>query len=449
MKESFSKKIEIAGLILAFSALAGFIVLNYGFNNWPLQLAGLSLPLGHVLAVSALFLLAVGQKKSLKSLWRTPLIWAWAGLMLLSAAHLIYDIPRFRGWAVRDASFVAEGAFLGLGFLFSVSAHRREIFLRFLSIVFSINFVYTLTYPFFADTLQMISPVGGIFRPVPLLGFYSSTSHFLLLGALFSLWQAQRHKGWTRYGLWLLAVVQVGWTFIFQARSIYLSMLLSVVIILVFLGWRKALVLAGTYVVAFVVFLVVISILVGAGLPIRGRIGDVEPGFYWRHLLSIWYAFFSPTSAVPALGSAIWRLRVWREALGHWLATPETIVVGEGFGQVLINFELGNDVAVRQPHNIFLTVLARLGLVGFALWVWMQVQILLLFWQALCLSSRLRPSEGLLALWLFISYLSGMLLASVQPWLEFSYGAIPFFTTIGFSLGLLAPVAMKEWEQTA
>ncbi|MFB3104782.1 MAG: hypothetical protein ACE1ZA_07630, partial [Pseudomonadales bacterium] len=42
-----------------------------------------------------------------------------------------------------------------------------------------------------------------------------------------------------------------------------------------------------------------------------------------------------------------------------------------------------------------------------------------------------------LVLWCFLFYVLGLFVTSIQPRLEFSYGAIPFSLIVGFALGVL------------
>ena len=93
-------------------------------------------------------------------------------------------------------------------------------------------------------------------------------------------------------------------------------------------------------------------------------------------------------------------------------------------------------VAIRQPHDIHLTMLARLGIIGFLLWAFINVRIIYLFIRSLWNDPK-EPFEHALKFWLFLFYITGIILASLQPWLEFSYGAIPFYIVLGFSLAIL------------
>jgi hypothetical protein len=88
----------------------------------------------------------------------------------------------------------------------------------------------------------------------------------------------------------------------------------------------------------------------------------------------------------------------------------------------------------------------RLGLAGFAIWAFVHARILSTFARGLR-ASRHEPAARSLYLWLLMFYSLGMLFTTVEPWLEFSYGAVPFFTLVGFVMGL--PPAGATEEQPA
>lgn len=443
---------KILRLILTFAALAGFLVLNYGFANWSIYIYKFPVPVGHLLTLAALlaaFIVAKDRKKALTEFLKEPFVIVWIGLAALSLIYLLFDLPRYGGYAARDASFVAEGAFLFLGFLWARGHDDKKTFLNGLGIVFLLTFFYSLTIVQ-SGRLTSISPVSGIFQPVPILGNYSFTYFSLQIGALFFIMVVPRTTKYPIALLWILAILQIGWMFYFQERSTYVTSLALILLALALAGLRQALRISALHVAGFIALIALSSLFSSIGNInlIGGRSGKVSPTFYAQHLETI-----NPDNNLPNVSPANWRLEIWREAIGHWLATPVTILVGEGFGKPLTDYVqvggyTGNavlassvspgqfSVAVRQPHDIHLTVLARLGIIGFLIWAFINIRIVYLFIRSLFKTPR--ESFGYtLILWLFLFYITSMILASLQPWLEFSYGAIPSYIVLGFSLGIL------------
>jgi len=439
--------------ILTFVILFGFLGINYGFANWSLYVSKWSIPIGHLLSFAALaaaFSLLKEKQKTTLEFLKEPVIIAWLVLSGISLIHLVHDLPAYGSYAARDASFVAEGAFLFLGFLWAQGDEGKTLFLRGLGLVFLLTFLYSLTL-LWEGWLTSISPKSGIFQPVPIFGNYGAIYFGLQTGALFYILLAPRTMKWPTAFLWALAILQIGWMFYFQARSTYVTSLVLILLALVLAGPRQALRISALHVAGFVALIALSSLFYNIrSINLMGRNGEVNPTFYAQHLETI-----NPDNNLPSVSPVNWRLEIWREAIRHWLATPVTILVGEGFGRPLTDYVmLGGytgpavpantlspgqfSVALRQPHDIHLTVLARLGIIGFLLWAFINIRIIYLFIHSLRKDPK-EPFEHALKLWLFLFYVTGMILASVQPWLEFSYGAIPFYIVLGFSLGILSP----------
>jgi O-antigen ligase len=431
-----------------FIALGGFLVLNYGFANWVMPIFGLRLPLGHVLTLIALLLALPGNINKIIPFLKEPAIILWGLLCLLSLGHLFFDLRNYGAYAARDASFVAEGGFLFLGYLWAQKGEDQALFLKGMAGIFLITFIYSLTV-LRPGIMAAYSPVSGIFQPVPVLGNYSFIFFGLHVGALFYALVIPPSKKWRNVLLATLAVLLIASMFYFQSRSTYLSVIVIILIIFIFSGIYQALRLSAFHIAGFITLITFAFLLGLLGVKIQGRAGEVTPAFYVEHIETV-----NPDNNLPNVSGTSWRLDIWRQAVNHWLASPTTIVVGEGFGQPLTNYRqaggyTGNavpentidpqqfSVAVRQPHNVNLTVLARLGLIGALIWIGFHVRILYLFIHSLQ-ERKKENRDNSVGLWLFLFYVLGMILATVQPWLEFSYGAIPFYIILGFAISILS-----------
>jgi hypothetical protein len=414
---------------LAGMALAGYIVLSWGFTN--LAVPGTGIPVGHVLGLTALGLLAArSDRRWLGRFFKEPTVFWWLLLVGLTAVHLIVDLPRYGAWAVRDASVVLEGIFLLLGFLWATRTRDLRGMLAALAGLFLVNTVYSLTYPM-AATVTALSPVSGIFRPAPVIGSYTNTPVYLAAGAFFFLLVA-RHLGWPRAIILSLALFQFAWSLVFQSRYAYLG-LLAALAAMGFVGRaRQSARLATLLAAGVVIFFVLIAV---SGVQLQGRIGEVDAEFLWRHLASI---FLVPDT--PAVGSAQWRLELLPDLIARWTASRLHMFFGEGFGLPIIDFHNSGPNPVRQPHDTHLTFLVRLGAVGLLIWLVMQWTIL----KSLVCTIRRSTQNAVvhdLASWLLVLYVLLMIMTTFEPELEFSYGAIPFYTFMGFALGLARQLA--------
>lgn len=411
---------------LSFIALAGFVILNYGFTNVSV-IPGKPIPAGHVLLVAAILLAYRRRRYEVAAFLDEPAILWWLLLVGLSVAHLVFDIPKYGTWAVRDASFVFEGLFMLVGFLWARRATQSNSVFTALAVLFALNTAYALTYPI-SDRLGAISPSAGLFLRVPLLGNYSAVSLFLIVGSLYYLLVMPHVKAWSSTLTLGLAALQAAWSFVFQDRAVYLGTAAAMVVLVLFGGVRRGARLAAVVAGSLTVFFVLLA---ATGSVIQGRVGDVGPDFLWQHVRSL-----MGDPQTPASGTVQWRLDILSDLRERWKNNSMiTDTIGEGFGQPLIDFENATNVVVRQPHNTHVTVLIRLGALGFLLWVLMFWRILTSLFRFLRNSQR-DPVRHDLALWLLLFYVVGVVFTTFQPWLEFSYGAVPFYFLAGFGIAM-------------
>jgi O-antigen ligase len=97
-----------------------------------------------------------------------------------------------------------------------------------------------------------------------------------------------------------------------------------------------------------------------------------------------------------------------------------------------------NGAVTRIPHNSSLTYLARLGVIGFTLWIAFHFLLAKRFISVL----RRRSSSddklvSAFVLWIFLYYVLFMNISLVEGPFEFPSGAVPFYFFMGFALGLM------------
>jgi O-antigen ligase len=410
--------------VLLLISLTGYIILNYGFENVAIHVGGFPIIVSYGLMYTSLALAVSSCRHLILSALKEPAMVCLLALLLLSFLHLVVDIPSYGLWAVRDSTICLDGLFFLLGLLWTMRRNSTIPLMKWLIWVFVLNCVYELSFPW-GEKLQEWSPESGIFLHVPILGFYHSTYIFSLTGALFCIFLAGNVIRWPRWILFLLAMAQLFGLAIQQNRSMYVG-IVTVLILLVLLGetgksWKLLMVLSSMLMVLFLLTAV-------AGVELSGRIGPVNFAFFKEHIRSISGAEGTPGSNVQS------RFDWADEAFRHFYAHP---LIGDGFGQPLVNYvDADNGALVRQPHNSNVTVLARLGAIGFAIWVIFHFCLVKRFIHAY---RRRRYCDEMLfelVLWLFMFYVIFMIVTSVEPGLEFPSGAIPFYFFVGLAVGL-------------
>ena len=102
--------------MLVLLALTPSLILNYGFDNFAVGAGGLKFPVGDLLMFLALILVAwrFGQS-AIKEILLDPPVACLMALLLMTFCHLLFNVPRYGFYAVRDASMFFESVILILG----------------------------------------------------------------------------------------------------------------------------------------------------------------------------------------------------------------------------------------------------------------------------------------------------------------------------------------------
>ncbi len=344
-------------LLLVFLLL----LLNYGF----MQVRIAFIPLGEIVLV--LFLLSANLPVVLRRFSTTinPVpFFAWWLFGIGSAAWYL----NLNGiWALRDANNVLESLYILVGFSIFGSFTTRKYIINKYPILILITCAYGFSYPF-SQFLREMSPdiIAGAGHAVPLLFYYTNSSTMLLVGALYLSVNRGRANIFHTYADIIVAFILLFTVGFFQARTIYLQ-IIALLVILLFV--RPASGLRWLYVVASA--FVLLFLLVFMGVEIEGRLGQVfNAQFLYNHFMAIFG--IESSGVVSAAGGVELRLGWWWDIYYRWSNDLMTMLFGLGFGFPLVDFGIANGVRVREPHNSYISVLARSGIFGFSLWLWLH-----------------------------------------------------------------------------
>ncbi len=418
--------------MFVLGALTPSLILNYGFDNFAVGAGGFKFPLSDVLMFLALVFLAwqIGLG-AIKTILLDPPFACLTALLVMTFFHLLFNVPKWGFYSVRDSSMFFEAVILILGVAWSRNPRNIEFLKLWLFYVLFINLFYSYTF-IWGDQLQYMSPRFGVFHPVPLLGNYQQTALWLLAGVIYFLWIAPQVVRWPRWILVLLAAAQLGGLAILQVRSMYVGIAVIFLILFLFGESRKLAGFASTIGWGAGALLGLLLTVSALGIQIQGRMGPVSFAFVQEQVKTIFAMGAPRTRMAHEADRADWYGEVWTRIT----SSPANMVVGEGFGQALINFVTDDGIPVRQPHNSSLTVLARLGFVGLSIWLMFIATVVVRYVRFLW--KRSAPEDvRATVLWLFLCFLLYLLMASVQPTLEFSHGSMPFYFTVGLGIGIM------------
>jgi O-antigen ligase len=420
------------------------MILNYGFENLTLHVGPIPVIVGDSLMFGALAIVMFRYRGSvIKRVAQDPSFICLLILLGLAVLHLLWDVPRFGLYAFRDASIYIESLFFLIGSIWAMEKKNTRTLLKWFVLVFLVNMLYNALFPF-SMKLQSMSPQSGVFQTVPIIGHYDDSPLYLVAGALFFLWLGRRVSGMSRRLLWFCAAIQLCELGLLQTRSAYVGLGLILLLLLVFGEARKARQVITVVLASLLALVVLIAGFSMAGVTISGRVGPVDMSFLKDHAETI----FMVNKQTERWGSDDDRLDWYDQVWQRVTASRLSLMWGQGFGEPLIEFPSyrGRDsgVVVRQPHNSSLSVLGRLGLTGLAIWLSLHFFILRTFYKGLRARSLLDDVTADLLLWLFFLYLLFMITTSVQPLLEFSHGAVPFFFLMGFAAGIVRWQVLEE-----
>jgi len=418
---NISEKITNKTKFLLFTILA-LALFNYGF----MQVRILSVPLAEIALL--LFLITTNLpllfKRFSKAIVPFPFL-LWWSFGIASASYYFIENGI---WALRDASNILESLYLLVGFsIFSKSVSRNYIINKY-PVFLLMACIYGLTYPF-ATSLQKLSPVimAGAGHYVPVFFTYVNSSMLLLISVLYLSINKYSTNFFLKHAGKLTAFLMLFTVGFFQTRTIYLQIILLFIILLIV---RPASSKKWLYIIIGAMFL--LGFFSFFGVEIEGRLGQkLSANFLLDHFMAI---FGVESVGVEGAAKGVsQRLDWWIDIYTRWSNSILTIFMGLGFGFPLIDFIVsGSDAVVREPHNSYISVLARSGLIGFSLWLWIHWLLLKAWRFSFKTCRKVNWLKGEVFLIVALGYFVMIwVLAIGEDSFEKPYNAVPYYFLFG------------------
>jgi len=429
-----------AGTLLC--VFAGYVMLNYAF----MQLRVI-IPLGDIglIVCLATINIPVVLKKMSGSISLTPfLIWWCFGL-----GRAIVDGAEYGIWALRDAAQVIESLWLIVAFAVAQKAYDIDKLFQWLKWLFIAYCVYALGAPF-SDDIAAISPSipqAASGELVPVVGTYANLS-LMLLWIAFYLTITERKSQRVRIAAIAIACLMVGAVVVvLQSRTNYLQ--LAVLTCIVGLFRPKSF---GRFGIVMPIMFIVVGTITAFDIKIPGRLTEnISFSFYVQHLEAIVGISQGDDRGIAAAASGVpLRLDWWTNILEQEAADPVTLITGLGYGRPLTNYIASNDLgpgglAVREPHNSFLSVLGRLGVVGAISWIWLHLLLFRLWHKVFDYYYRLKDEAWINRLLLMLAFVALILVSVVgEDVLEKPFNIVPYYCFWGIILRLGVNIAMER-----
>jgi O-antigen ligase len=166
---------------------------------------------------------------------------------------------------------------------------------------------------------------------------------------------------------------------------------------------------------------------------------------WWENITSIFFG----GGNVQLEGTRAFRLAWWNTIIDYTFH-GKYFWVGKGFGINLATddgFQQVGQETLREPHNSHLSILARMGVPAFLLWLLLQGWFALALLRALLRYRRAGDKQlAAVAAWVLVFWTAIMVNASFDPYLEGPQGGIWFWSLFGLGLVLMRLVPKKQAE---
>ena len=136
-----------------------------------------------------------------------------------------------------------------------------------------------------------------------------------------------------------------------------------------------------------------------------------------------------------AAGGFYQRINWWIEIIKSLSDDLYSLLFGFGYGDVLVNFGIKNNIQIREPHNSYISIFARGGLISFTFFVWAHF-LLIKIWYKLFrhykkTSDRIKNNQ---LSFFMIYFISIWTLAFAQDAFEKPFYIIPYYFFWGIVL---------------
>jgi hypothetical protein len=367
----------------------------------------------------------------------TPfLIWWCFGL-----GRAIVDGFEHGIWAFRDAAQVIESLWLIVAFAVAQKAENVARLFRWLNWLLVAYCVYAVGKPF-QDTIASISPSipgASTGRPVPLIGAYGNLG-LMFLWIAFYLAITQHKNQLVRIAVIAVACLMIGAVVIvLQARTTYLQLFALICIV----GLFRPKSLGGFGIIMPIMF-IVLGTITAFDIKIPGRLtNEVSFSFIIKHIEAIGGIAEGSDEAMAGAASGVpQRTGWWTNILEQESADPVTFITGLGYGKPLINFLMTGGAAVREPHNSFMSVLGRLGIIGAISWIWLHVELFKLWRNVFVYYRGVQGQVWIGRLLLMLAFVALVLAEAVgEDALEKPFNIVPYYCFWGVILRLGVNIA--------
>lgn len=363
--------LEESRINIFFLYLTIFIFLTNIFLGYGIQITTIYIfPLNEILLLILLISInyfSLFKKMSFSNILTPYLIWFIYGICFIS-----FDAINKGIWALRDGSYIIDSLFILVGFVFFSSKKNIVFFFKIIKFSFYIGLIYIFFW-IFKDFLQNISPtvnqVAGEGGATSLFFNFTSLSIVWIWLAFLPIIFDKKFAGFLFYKITPFILLAASIIFL-QRRAAYLGLIF--VVIFLYFSNKISVKNMIVFTLSLFLFFPITSLL---GIELVGYVGRPESIFFIIDHLMTAIPGFTPDDPrlLSAGGTRVQRTLWWAEILNESLSSIKIFLFGKGFGIELVDFSLAYAVKIREPHNGFLSIFARSGIIGLSLFIWLHV----------------------------------------------------------------------------
>ncbi|MEL6443730.1 MAG: O-antigen ligase family protein [Bacteroidota bacterium] len=412
-------------LVLLCFTLIGLALFARGFAYWgvpPLFISELTLVLG----VAAM--MAGG---ALRPLFTLPVVWVLVAYIALAGVRTLPNLGLYGIDAPRDFMQVGYAAFAFVaGSLVLAQPERLKVLLRryqgFVVVMLTTVWIVYIAFKFGFDSLpnlpwtdnaKIFEAKGG-----DLMVHLAGITAFLLLGM-------------RKVPIWLAVALVINFLLIVVSnRGGMVAYFLAVGFVLILRPgtFQRGQISRFAYVG---ILCIILGLFLGpVGSKIHGGTRAVSVEQLFENIKSI----VGKSDSATLQGTVSWRLEWWEEIYNYTVLGPY-FMTGKGFGPNLAK-EDGFLVerTLRSPHNGHMTILARMGVPGAALWVVLNLMwffsMLAVWWKARAFG---KPRWMAVSAFLITYFIATNINASFDVYFEGPMGGVWYWTVFGLGLAVM------------
>lgn len=411
--------------IFTLLLLAGYAFFGRGF-------AYIGVPPIFVGEIGLLLAIATLLTVYVPSLWRSPITWLLVAFMLWGALRTFPYIEEYGFDALRDGVIWGYAlyslAVATIVLRFSAIDDVVSLYRRFIPIFLIVSFGVQFTQVFASEIIPRWpwSPEGSVgiiaVKPGDFAVNLCGVLTFITLGVS----PTPRQPLWIIPWSMLLAPLLTG-------RGSFVTMFSVIFLHLLLRPSRQFI-----YVVLFLLTCLSVAYVTDLKIDPGNRTG--ERTISVEHLVESLQSIVSRSSSARLEGTKQWREMWWSRILDYTVY-GDKFWTGKGFGINLADvdgFQVLEDRSLRSPHSIHMTMLARAGVPGLALWAGLQTAFGLMLWYRFLQDRKAtRKALARTEAWVLLYWAAYIVNASFDVALEGPHAGIWFWSLFGFGLALI------------